>query len=72
MQYNRSCTVPGIEQRHRTNLQDLGDFADAVAGRFRAALMHENRMRGAMGCVPGLADMIQQQHAFADFDVGQR
>jgi len=43
MPYNRSCTVPGIEraQRQWTNLHDLGDFADAVPGRFRAALVHE-------------------------------
>jgi hypothetical protein len=32
-----------------------------------AALVHENRMLGVIGRVPGLADMIQ--HAFADLDV---
>jgi hypothetical protein len=61
MPYNRSCTVPGIEraQRQWTNLHDLGDFADAVPGRIRAALVHENRMGGAIGRVSGLADIIQ-------------
>ena len=57
-------------QRQQPHAQRLGHLVDGVV-RLGGALAYKNGVRGAVGRVRILADMVQQQHRIADRRVAQ-